>query len=334
MTDRPQVSSADVLAGGDDEPDRSPTGLRRLAALLLAAGMGFAAAQLITPSASGGASGAGLALVTGRQPHLEAVSGDAPVTAMEVTLVNTGTAVLRLDAAEVEGSGLAWDVDRPLQPGQQAAALLRDERPCEGPLDALSRPGAPQRVRVRAHDEQTAERLPDVVLRLPPAVGRLYDDHVRLTCALPRLPEALEVLAGPSTLVGEELVVPFGVLSRSVRTLQVDEVAVAVPGLTARLTARDGRPVPLPLTLPGRSRLAIAEGVPYDDPSSTPYRLRLAAAGPQACGTLVDPSGGESVVVRYVDPDEPGVVAGRPVPLDLTPLVERACAPSTGAPPR
>ena len=335
MTDRPQVVSADVLVGGDDEHEPSSSGVaRRWAALAVAAAAGFAAAQLVAPSASDGAAGASLALVTGRQPHLEGTSGDAPVTGMEVTLVNTGPATLRLDTAEVEGSGLRWDVDRPLEPGQQAAALLRDERPCEGRLDALSRPGAPRRLRVRSHDEQTRDRLPDVLLTLPPTVGRTYDDHVRLACALPRLPEALEALVGPSALDGEELVVPLGLVSRSVRPVQVVEVAAAVPGLTARLMDDAGQPVPLPLTLPVRSRTEIAEGVPYGDPGSTPYRLRLAATGPSSCGTLVDRSGGESVVVRSVAPDEPEVVADRPVPLDLTPLVERACAASTGSPTR
>ena len=325
------VHAEDVLVGGDDGPERSSGGgLRRPAALLLAAGIGFAAAQVVAPSRSDGAAGASLALVVGRAPHLEGTSGDAPVTGMEVTLVNTGPTALRLDTAEVEGSRLRWDVDRPLRPGQQAAALLRDERPCEGPLDALSRPGAAQRLRVRSRDDRTGAPLVDVLLPLPPAVGRRYDDHVRLQCALPRLPEALEVLAGLSALEGDELVVPIGLLSLSVRPVQVDEVVAAVPGVTSRLTDGAGRPVPLPVVLPSRSRTEIAEGIPYDDPGSTPYRLRITAAGAGSCEALQLRSVGEAVVVRSSDPDEPGAVAERPVPLDLTLLVERACAAPAG----
>jgi hypothetical protein len=332
VIERPLVSSDDVLVGGDEAEPSSTGRLGRLAALALAAGLGFGAAQLAAPADE--ATGASLAVVTGRQPHLEETSGGVPSTAMEVTLVNTGPTALRLDAAEVEGSGLRWDVDRPLQPGRQATALLREARPCDGPSDALSGTGAAARLRVRSRDEQAGDRLPDVVLPLPPGIGRYYDDHVRRVCALPRLDQALETLVGPAALVGAELVVPFGVLPLSVRPLQVVEVEGTVPGLTARLTDADLQPVPLPLALPTRTRTQVAEGIPYDEPAGTPYRLRISTAGPGACAALQGRSDGAPFVVRYADADDPGVLAGRPLILDLAPLLAQVCAPPDGSPPR
>ena len=120
---------------------------------------------------------------------------------------------------------------------------------------------------------------------------------------------------------------PLGLQTRSVRDLQVVEVAGTVPGLATRLTAADGQPVGLPLTVPGRPRREIAQGFLYDDPASTPYRLRV-TAGPDACPALRERSGYENVVVSVVDPQEPEVEVPRPVPLDLTPLLEPSCPPT------
>lgn len=327
MTDRPVVVSSDVLAAGDDEaPERSVAdGRRRAAALLLAAGFGFAAAQVVPDAAPDGPGSASLALVVGRQPPLEATADEPPITGFEVTLVNTGPDALRLDRATVDGTALEWDVDRPLDPGRQAAALLRDGEPCEGPLDELSGARPAREVRVRVRDEATRDRLPDVLLPLPPTTGRLYDDHVRQVCALPRLAEAVELVTLASELDGKELVVPMGLQGRSVRDVQVVEVEGTVPGLVTRLTTADAQPLTLPVTVPGRARREIAEGFVYDDPASTPYRLRVTATR-EACPALRERSGIENVVVRLVDPDEPDVRAERPVPVDLTPLIGPTCA--------
>lgn len=329
MTDRPVVVSSDVLAAGDaDAPERSVAdGRRRAVALLLAAALGFAAAQLVPDAEPGGADAASLALVVGRQPHLEVTADEPPSTGFEVTLVNTGTSALRLDSAAVDGTALEWDVDRPLEPGRQAAALLRDEGPCEGPLDELSGARPACEVRVAVCDDATGDRLPDVLLALPPTTGRLYDDHVRAACALPRLSEAVDLVTLAPELERDELVVPLGLQTRSVRDLQVVDVAGAVPGLATRLTAADGQPVDLPVSVPGRPRREIAQGFDYDDPASTPYRLRV-TAGPDACPALSERSGYENVVVRVADPQEPEIEVPRPVPLDLTPLLERVCPPT------
>ena len=320
---------ADVLGAGDDDTPEPPAvdGRRRVLGLVLAAALGFAAAQLVPDVEPDRATPASLALVTGRQPHLEVTADDPPITGLEVTLVNTGPRALRLDSATVDGTALRWDVDRPLEPGRQAAALLRDEEPCEGPLDELSGTRLAREVTVSARDEETGDRLPDVLLPLPPTTGRLYDDHVRFSCALPRLPEAVELVTMAPELEGDELVVALGLQSRSVRDVQVIAPASAVPGLTARLTAADGRPVPLPLTVPGRTRSDVVQGFAYDDLSTTPYRLRI-TAGADACPVLLERSGIENVVVRLLDPQEPEVEAERPVPIDLTALAGRVCPPT------
>jgi hypothetical protein len=334
VTERPVVvSSRDVLVGGGDEaPERPPADRRRrLAGLALAAGCGFAAAQLVPAAAPDGATGASLALVTGRQPHLEVTADDPPLTGMEVVLVNTGSRALRLDGATVDGTALRWDVDRPLEPGRQAAALLRDEQPCDGPLDALSGPGPAREVRVSTRDDATRERLPDVLVALPTTAGRLYDMHVRQSCGLPPLPEALELVTTAAELAGQDLVTSVGLQSRSVRDVQVVGVAADVPGLTTRLTAADGQPTALPLTVPGRTRKELAEGFLLDVPDSSPYRLRTTTTA-DGCAALRERSGVENVVVHLVDPGDPEVVAVRPVAIDLTPLLERVCPPA-GAPP-
>ncbi len=341
MSDRRTDLHPDVLVGGGAEPEvedarPSPGRARGLAALLVAAGVGFAAAQVVSPSPSDGATGgtgASLALVTGRQPALEGSPFEqTPKTGMEVTLVNTGPDALRLDTAELAGSGLRWDVDRPLKPGQQAVAMLRDDSPCDGPLDGLSGGGRARQLRVRTLDEQTGDRLPDALLPLPPTVGPLYDDHVRTTCALPRLAQAVEITSSAPEPDGEESVVPLGLLSRSVRPVQVVEVEVTVPDVTARLTSADGRPVPLPLTLPARTRTQIAEGVPYGDPGSMPYRLRLTAGSGASCQALRAGLGGEARL-RLADPAEPAVVEDATFQAELWPLAERVCA-AEGLPPR
>ena len=329
MTDRPVVLHADLLAGGDDEAPEPAVrdGRRRVVGLLLAAVLGFAAAQLVADAEPDVVGTASLALVVGGQPNLERTADDPPSTGLQVVLVNTGPRALRLAGATVDGTALAWDVDRPLEPSRQAAALLRDEQPCDGPLDELSGADPEREVRVSMRDEETGDRLPDVLLALPPTVGRLYDDHVRWSCALPRLQEAIEVFSLVPEAQGDELVVAIGLQTRSVRDVQVVELASAVDGLTVRLTAADGRPVPVPLTVPGRPRSEIDQGFDYDDPSSTPYRLHLTADA-AACPVLRGRSGIENVVVRTVDPQEPEVEAERPVPVDLTPLVERVCPPT------
>ena len=337
MTDRADLHP-DVLVGGGDETEvedarPAPGRARGLVALLLAAAAGFAAAQVVPPSPADGATGASLALVTGRQPHLEGSPYDPAVgTGMEVTLVNTGTGAVRLDTAELAGSGLRWDVDRPLRAGHQAVAPLRDDSPCDGPLDGLSGGGQARQLRVRTLDEQTGDRLPDVLLPLPPTIGPLYDMHVRMTCALPPLSEAVEIVSGAPVADQEESVVQLGLLSRSVRPVQVVGVEVTVPDVTARLTSRDGQPVPLPLTLPARSRREIAEGLPFDDPASLPYQVRLTAGSGASCQALRAGLGGQARL-RLVDPAEPDVVAERAFPVELSPLAERACA-AEGLPPR
>ncbi len=160
---------------------------------------------------------------------------------------------------------------------------------------------------------------------MPPPVGRLYDDHVRQVCALPRLPEALELVQGDVAYEGEELVVEVGLLNQSVRPLRVVQITTATPGLTAGLTDATGRPVELPLDVPGRTRLQVAQGYDYDAEGTTPYRLRLTAT-PTSCTSPRPPAGGDgSTGVVYVDPQEPGTSAERLVFADPSTLVRSAC---------
>ena len=316
-------STADVV-GEDDADGRGPRRRPRLLALAVAAAVGFGAAQAVD-ALSVEAAAPALALVTGREPHLEATEGDEPRTTLEVVLVNTGPDTVVLDGAQVEGSGLAWEADRPLRPGQQVTAALREDDPCEGEPDRLSgRPGSP-RVRVRVQDRDGAD-LPALSLVLPGTVGLRYDDHVRAVCALPRLPEALEVAQFGETRQGGAAVVAVAILSRSVRPLQVTEVSSRLPGVRAVLTDAAGRTVPLPLDVPGRSRTEI-DSTPYPaDPAAAPYRLRL-TAGPEACVPEGDVGGtGESASIAYVDAADPGAIAERPVFADLVGLLSGGCS--------
>ncbi len=327
MRDGPQVTVSgaggpDVL-GDDEEAERRPRRPARLLALALAAAVGFGAGQVVD-ALSVEAGAPALALVTGREPYLDASGVDEPSTSVEVALVNTGPDAVVLDGAEVDGSGLAWEADRPLEPGQQVTAVLREQQPCEGAPDRLSGRAGTPRLRVRLQDPGGAE-LPALSLVLPGGVGRRYDDHVRAVCALPRLPDALDLVQARQSRDGDVAVVDVGLLNRSVRPLRVTELSSPVPGLRAVLTDVSGRAVPVPLDLPGRSRSEIAQGYAAGDPSSTPYRLRL-SAGPDAC-VPVGPSGsGGAATVVYVDPDEPGQLAERPVFADLAGVVRGSCS--------
>lgn len=122
----------DVLG---DDADAAADGSRwplRLTALAVAAGVGFAAAKLVDRVSADGSAPAALALVSGRQPYLDATAGDAPTTSMEVVLVNTGSDVLVLDGRRSRGTGLGWEADRPLEPGRQAAPASAGGRRAPG----------------------------------------------------------------------------------------------------------------------------------------------------------------------------------------------------------
>lgn len=317
----------DVLGGPDD--DRRHTAARWVS-LAVAVAVGFAAAQVIDSSSGADPDtslGASLALVVGRQPYLSAVGDDAPETTMEVTLVNTGASTVRLGGAAVEGSELAWEADRSLKPGQQVAWVLREQHPCDREPDVLSGVATGrQQLQVRLQGAERGYGGSALSLSLGPTAGRLYDDHVREVCKLPRLPDALDLVQGGATVDGDELVVALGLLNLSVRPLRVVEVASSVPGLTGMLTDATGHPIALPLDVPARTRLQIAQGYDYDDPATTPYRLHLSATAP-ACKALRTATGGDgSMDVYYVDPEDPRKTAARPVFADLVQLFRRACA--------
>lgn len=313
----------DVLEGA--EPEEQGRGRPRWAALAVAAALGFAAANVVDRSPAGPRAEPSLAVVVGRQPPLESVGDAEPWTTMEVTLVNTGPSAVRLDGAVVQGSDLAWDADRSLEPGQQLPVVLREERPCDREPDVLSGSGAgPQRLQVRLRGGRDGGSSVD--LAMPPTVGLLYDDHVRAVCRLPRLPQALEVVQDGSTVEDGALVLEVGLQSVTVRPLQLVEVRSSRPGVTATLTFADGRPVPLPLDVAARTRLEIAQGWSFDDPSTTPYRVRL-SADPSGCAALRASSSGEGFLsVVFVDADDPATTAERAVFADPGELLRAACS--------
>lgn len=204
--------------------------------------------------------------------------------------------------------------------------VLREQRPCDRAPDVLSSGGAAGRsLQVRLAGAEGGADGPALSLAMPPTVGRWYDDHVRDVCKLPRLPNALDVVQGPSTIEGDELVLAVGLHNLSVRPLQVVEVAGGLPGMSQTLTDAAGRRLTLPLAVPARTRAQILQGSDYDDPATTPYRLHLAGT-PQTCVALRTATGGDgSLEVFYVDPEQPQSVATRQVFPDFTQFVRAAC---------
>lgn len=337
MDRTPPVSlvRADDDVIGTEPEDRAPRpGRSRVAGLgLVVAGaaIGFAVAQAVPARSSGGA-GPALTLVAGRSPDLDVAGGDEPQTTMTLTLVNTGASTVRLQGATVAGSELEWQADRSLQQGQQVAAVLREQRPCERASDVLSGGGRRNSLRVRL--ESPGRDGADVLsLALPQALGRAYDDHVRDVCKLPRLPAALEVVQGSADVGGaadvDAPVLAFDLQNLSVHALRVLEIAPSAPGVTATLTDDAGRPVELPLQIPARTRQEIAQGLDFDESATAPYRLRLTLT-PEACSAIRSGAGGEeSVGVSFVDVEDPRTIGTRSIVTDLTGLFPR-CRPAGG----
>jgi hypothetical protein len=311
-------SGADVL-GQDDEGPAAPR-RARLLSLGLAVLVGFGAGQLVPPldDVSDAGDGAPLALVTGRQPFLDAV-GEPPVPSLEVTLVNTGPEAVRLLGAGIAGTALRWEADRPLEVGQQATAVLREEGACDRDPDLLSRQLPAPRVVV-----QMRER-PEQGVTLDPVVALQYDDHVRNVCNLPRLPQALEVLQGAVVTTDDAVTVAFGLLSRSVRPLRVVGVT-PVPGLAVAVTDAAGRPVDLPLTVLGRTRQEIAVLDDTGDPASTPYRARISAqAGDCQEARAAVVGSGPPLRVVYEGQEQGDATAEQPLFADLLDYLRRLC---------
>lgn len=241
------------------EPTAGRTAMPRGGSWLVAAAVGFAAAQLL-PSlgpSSGAEAPKGeprLALVVSGQPVFNAQPGPDPATSAEVALVNTGAAPVRLAGASADGLGLRWSTDQVLAAGDQAVVVLREGNACARAAEQPDGPGVRQELRVRvggpAGDD---DDLPDeVVLPLPASLVSQYDAFARSSCGLSPVAQGLDLMPGQQSLGRDELLVPVGLVSSTVQRLYLVDVSPTVPGMAVELKGVDGGSLTLPLELPGR----------------------------------------------------------------------------------
>jgi len=327
ITDPAQRSgpARDEVAGGPADGDRPAAGdgpaagrLRRLfglAALLAAAVGGFTVAEL-RPTGPAPTERQPLALVVGGQPVLNAQPGLDPTTSVEVTLVNTGGAPVRLTGAVAEGLGLRWSSDQVLHAGEQVAVVLREGNACARSAEQPGGPGPRQQLRVTVQPGGE-DRPEQVVLALPASLVRRYDTFARSFCGAPPAERALDVITEAQAVGDGAVLITVGLVSRTVERLRLVEVAPTVPGLAVELRDQSGARVPLPLELPGRP-------TDLDLREVSRYALSV-TAGPDACLLLQHPAAGDDLVqLFWVAEDEPSRVAATLVG-DLPAAVREAC---------
>ena len=266
----------------------------------------------------------GLVVVTSRVVPVQQEDDAQPRSGIEVTLVNTGGATLRVLSAGIGGLGLSLSADRALEPGAQLTAVLTDPSPCRSITEGVPSSGATLDVDVVDNDGRRRLALP-----LLPTLLREYDSAVRAVCGMPTLPEALWIAvgAGPGE-AGRDLAVPVVLQNRTVKPVRLISVSSTLIGTSAALRTRTGADVLMPLTLPGRSLGQGKHHASTLDVESSPYVLAVTAER----GACADrrARGGETVSVglRYAYDSYLQEAAESFFALDLASLVSRACAHS------
>lgn len=251
-------------------PPRRPTPRRRqLLALVAAAAVGFAGAQLLaerrqdallrSPSAT-------LSLeVVEDEPVPSYVNDDRGrlTLALPLALSNTGAADVVLETARLEGAGLR-DVavaGRSVQAGRTTRVVLVRRISCEQLPDA-GQPAGPLLVTAR-----TPAGMRSAELSLGPAAAEQVIQQQRDACGLISPGRALQFDVSVSQIRDEEVRLPLELRNASAQELLVQRVQQA-EGLDLQLLDAAGAPVPLPLTLPAVEGVLPRQPFPATGPST------------------------------------------------------------------